>query len=610
MDFTAVFGYNDWRYGGTMTSDLELANDNSNEELINLAYSMAVEPQRIDILSHMLFDRLHEVYNDPAVEKLPNQSLEIEDIDGLTSHFERAFSLSERRGRRFEFATGSMRYIDSDIRPSLLVQKNGTIFHVNKAASETLGVCKGNRLDAARFEFGDYDRFVRDLKTIKRHNTDKVISVYNLTTIDEGEQIKLALSKAIDFNGDPIGRLSTFHIKWLDESGRQFQDSFDLTPIDIVITKAIVSGTSLNQLAKARGRSLGTIRNQTKALLAKLGLHSQVELACLYSGFTQYTLEDPSQVDVPPSSVREPWREKAILKLPGERQMQYEIVGPASGRPVLFFHAMLGGLTCTQTMREELDARNIRLIMVWRPSFGATSPDGGPRGAPQRFALDIERLLDHLTIETCQILAVISGALYAYACAQKMPGRISGIINCGSVIPIKTRSQLKQMTPAFRGGTYAARYTPKLLPMLMRAMVLKIDAGYDEEFWQKYFDHSPFDQDLYNDQILKTQLRDSYFENSPYGYLIYMNDLQILAGQWGNLTDGVSCPVTLIHGDTDPSCGLTSVEDFVKDKPNFILTPVPNAGQMLFYQKPDIMFSTLDEQYYQKSDEQSWIGIN
>ena len=585
-----------------MTTNAEQANDNSNEELINLAYSMAVEPQRIDTLAYMVFDRLHEIYVNSDAENSPSPSLGGEDINDVTNHFERAFSLTERYGRRFEFATGSMRYIDSDIRPSALVHKNGMIFHANNAAAKTLGFVSGEKLSAERFELGDYDRFTRDIKTIKRHNTDKVISVYNLLEIDGKEHIKLALSKAVDFNGEPIGRLSTFHIKWLDESGRQFQDGFGLTPIDLIITKAIVSGTSLNQLAKDRGRSLGTIRNQTKALLAKLGLHSQVELACLYSGFTQFTLEDPSQIKSP-DAAPEPWRDEFIIKLPRDRQMQYEMIGPLAGRPVLFFHGMLGGHTLTRAMRDELAARNIRLIMVWRPYFGATSPDGGPQGATSRFAQDIERLLDHLEIQSCQILAHISGALYAYACAQKMPDRILGIINSGGVIPITSRSQYKHMSFTFRGGNYVARYTPKLMPMLMRAMVLKIDAGYDAEFWHRYFKGSQPDQDLYKDLAVKAQLRKSYVENSPYGYLMYINDLRILATKWGGLPDNVNCPVTLIRGESDPSCNLASVKDFVKDRPSFKLIPVQNAGQMILYQKPEVVFSALDEQYFELNGE-------
>ena len=70
----------------------------------------------------------------------------------------------------------------------------------------------------------------------------------------------------------------------------------------------------------------------------------------------------------------------------------------------MFSHALIGGLLLTRSMRDELDARNIRLIMVWRPYFAGSDPDGVHKKAPERFARDIEYLLDHLNIETCQIL--------------------------------------------------------------------------------------------------------------------------------------------------------------------------------------------------------------
>ena len=51
----------------------------------------------------------------------------------------------------------------------------------------------------------------------------------------------------------------------------QFRSGFNLTSVELEITRAIVSGGSLKELAATRGRSLETLRKQTKVLLAKLG---------------------------------------------------------------------------------------------------------------------------------------------------------------------------------------------------------------------------------------------------------------------------------------------------------------------------------------------------
>jgi len=581
--------------------NLEAQNDSddiSNEALIDLAYSMAVEPQRFHVLSKILDDRLHALHRAP---RLANEQDEPhpDNLEDISSHFERAFDLLDRQGRRFNYATGSIRYVDSDARPSALVRADGRVFHANQAAVDILEFTKGDTVNPTRFDDGHHKRLMRDVQNIANHETDKMIAVYNLHVKGEAKPIKMALSKALDYNGDPIARLCTFHIKWLSEMSRQFKDGFNLTDAEVVITKAIVSGVSLKILAEQRERSIATVRTQANALLTKLGLHSQIELACLYSGFTRFNITDLSLTKKPEAN-SEPWRSKFILDLPSRanepsgRKLQYEMIGPPKGRPVLYFHSLVGGTVLNKAMRDELQARNIRMIMPWRPHFAGSSPDGKSRGAPERFAQDIEFLLDHLSIETCQITGGISGPIYAYACASHMPERISSIVACGGAIPLLTRKQFKLMDPSSRVSLYIARHTPTLMPMLLRAMLSKIDAGYDEEFIQEHYQSSPVDQDILQNPELKSLIRNMFTIVTAQGYTGFVRDIQTQASKWGHLLEGVTCPVTLLHGENDPVFSIETVRDFVKAKENFTISALAEGGQLIALQHPHVMFEALD----------------
>jgi len=569
---------------------------NSNEELINLAYSMAVEPQRFGAFTDILNERALALSKTAGSNEDSNQQKAHENLSNIVAHFQHAFDLLERQGRRFNYATGSIRFVDTDNKPSALLHEDGTVFHANKAAISGLGLALGKKISAAQFTGEQHKRLLRDLKTIGKYETDKIISVYNLSLKDGGEQIKIALSKAVDYKNKPIGRLCTFHIKWMPERGKQFQEGFDLTPVDLAITKAIISGTSLKALAHERGRSLATIRTQTKALLSKLGLHSQVELACLYSGFTHFNLNAPAKEAIAKPKA-EPWRAVKFLELPGERKLQYELVGPPNGRPVLYFHGLIDAMMVTTAIRKELAARNIRLIMVWRPFFAGTSPDEGVRGAPQRFAADIERLLNKLEIKSCQILGISQGGIYGYGCAQYMPARITGLVNCSTGIPITSRKQFKLMHPSPRIHILLARYSPMLLPMMVRAMLSKIDAGYDEEFLLEHYENSPSDLQTLKDQELGKLMRAAYPIYTAQGYMPFVRNAQIEASKWGALLGGVMCPVTLVHGDQHHTYPLSTVREFTKDKPNFTLLPIRYGGQLLYYQHTSAIYEALDAQY-------------
>ncbi len=574
-----------------LTDDDDTSNDTSNEALIDLAYSMAVEPQRLRALTQALFDRLEIIHDDQGLDV----NVDGKKLDDVADHFARASALLERQGRRFHYATGSKQFIDMDTRPSLLLHENGDIFYANQAARDELRMTKGSQLAAEQFELGQYEDLINDLAALSTYEVDKLIAVYDLRGSD-GASKKMALSKSLDYYGKAKGRLYTFHLKWLPEQGRQFQDGFGLTDVDLAITEALVKGVGLKDLAKQRGRSLGTIRNQSKALIAKLGLHSQAELICLFSGFATLGQSDPAFIDKP-DLLSEPWRSVKFIELSGGRKMQYDMAGPLDGRPVLFFHALIGGCILTKAMRAELAARNIRLIMVWRPHFAGTSANGSWRGAPERFAADIGILLDYLNVENCQILAQITGAIYAYACAQKLGSKITGIVNCAGCIPILSRADFKKMEQTFRVIAYLGRYTPKLLPMLMRGMLAKIDAGFDEEVTDEIFSHSPHDLAVLHDPEIKTLMRAAYANYTANSPLTFAIDVPLLASKWNHLLTGVNCLVTLVHGDKDPAFAISMIEGFCQMRDSFTLVTLENAGQLGFYQHPEIVFAALEAQY-------------
>jgi DNA-binding CsgD family transcriptional regulator len=59
---------------------------------------------------------------------------------------------------------------------------------------------------------------------------------------------------------------------------------FDLTPAEARIARAIGAGQSVGDIAVLSGVSVGTVRGQLKAVLAKTGVGRQAELALLLSG--------------------------------------------------------------------------------------------------------------------------------------------------------------------------------------------------------------------------------------------------------------------------------------------------------------------------------------
>lgn len=575
---------------GQIVTEYDKSNEHSDKALIDLAYTLAVEPQRYQHLSNLLDARINYIRNSK------NKDEEQEKLNALAPHFERAFDLIDRQGRRFNYATGSKRFVASDIRPSLLIYPNGTIFFANTAAQSSLSLSKETSLNAEIFEHGHFDRLCRDLKSLSDHDVDKIIGVYSIFEPGSDQVLKMALSRAIDFDGNPIGRLCTFHVKWVAEMESEFKAAFRLTPVEIEITKAVISGMSLNELAEQRGRSLATLRTQTKILLGKLDLKSKTELACIYSGFAQYNRQSVDETSAM-HPLQATTRHHRHLTLPDGRNLHYEIAGVKTGRPVLFFCGLIGGHILSAATLEGLKQRKIKLIMVWRPGFAQSTHDKGGRSAPKRFAYDVKFLLQNLGIASVQILANISGSIYAFACAKYLENMVSGIVTTAGAVPIVSSEHFTHMTQASRVALIVARYSPKLLPMLLRAFLSKIDAGYDEEFMQQHYEQSPPDLSVVDDPEYKFLIRHEFPLITSSGYSCFTSDIRQQARKWTYLIKDVHCPVTMLQGEDDPSYPYKIVKKFARVFANIIVVPVADAAQLVFYQHPNTVFDALDTQY-------------
>ncbi|QTD56097.1 alpha/beta fold hydrolase [Parasphingorhabdus cellanae] len=566
------------------------------EDIVKLAYSLAIGPYRYREMFDLLGTRLDQAL-DKAKDSADGSDGSDFDEDTIRSvfeplvpHFENAQSLMDMQGRPSDSAKYSMKMIDADSRPSALIDADGRIVYANSAAEEMFRLHTGKCPDEGLFERGHFKTLLSNLQSLERFELNKVISIFGMESADGEEMVKVALTKVHDSDGKAIGHISAIHISWFPDIGMQFQTLLNLTPVELEITKAVVTGLSLNDLAIKRGRSIGTVRHQAKSLLAKLNLRSQTELACLYSGFSKFNVKGQggAKGELPETDDRVGCH---VLLRSDNRVLDYELVGATSGQPVLFFPALLGGMTVTDDMHRALSRYGLRLIMVWRPGLANSGMDG-PAGSDSfaRYAEDIRALLDALGIKSCPVIGHITGAMFAYAIAKYLANRITGVVNINGIVPMEPGPHLAKVDRAERLRLYLMRHFPKIGRFVVHGALAKVDSGYDHEYLHAFLGDNDHDQRTIEREDIRTQFRQAFQKTTRQGYDGFTNELALASGEWQYLIDDRLCPVHNLVGQHNLHYTPEVMQDFAAGRDNFDVEVVQDTAHLLLYQSPDVVF--------------------
>ena len=567
---------------------------NKTEELVKLAYSMAIGPHRFCEMDFALKDHLSTVMSDHNIdaERLHKyKNIFNESLGQIEPHFDQALNLMKSQGRRINEANTAFKLLEANASPCILLEMDGRVHYANPAATAMIDIAEKKILSPSAMEFGQSKILNEHLQKLTDYAPNKIIGIFGCISSEDNQIIKFALTKDYAASGQMLGRLSAIHVGWSSFQAEQFAAAFNLTPVELDIYRAIVTGMALTDLAKNRSRSIGTVRQQTKTLLRKLSLKSQIELVSLYSGFSKF-----GQTAHNTALQKQDFYKLNFLLRPEGRVVDYYLCGPKSGQPVLFFPAILGGVTVTKDMKKALYENNIKLIMVWRPNLSKSQPPCPPSLETfEYYSDDIKALLDKLGIKSCPVVGHITSAMYAYAVAAFLPERIDAIATVNGILPILNTKFVKHLEKNEVFLQFLVRSFPKIGKLITHAKMAKIEAGYDEETMHDYFMDSPLDQETCKRQDIKDGFRHSFANTITQGYDAIFYELTVRNKNWGPFMDSVKCPVNFIIGRGNFSYGVPLYEDYIKTHPQYGLEIIENASHLALYQQPEIIFASMSK---------------
>lgn len=121
----------------------------------------------------------------------------------------------------------------------------------------------------------------------------------------------------------------------------------------------------------------------------------------------------------------------------------------------------------------------------------------------------------------------------------------------------------------------------------------KVDTGFDREMWLDFYRDSQSDMRCIETTEVKELMRRAHAVGMQQGYLCILQEVLAMGQNWNDRLRSVRCPVMIYQGAQDPTFTPDFVRDAVDHLPNFSLTTVDDTGQLLLYQRPDLVFEAL-----------------
>jgi pimeloyl-ACP methyl ester carboxylesterase/DNA-binding CsgD family transcriptional regulator len=555
-------------------------------ELIESIYRIALEPQTYDSFmgqwDDFILDQISKLNSLQAAASAVDAAMdEIE----IANHFAIAMQLLEQAGRpdldNKNTASGSTV-------PQLMFNGDGLLVWHNSAARTVFGITHGTKLN----NFAMSDEHLEEAKAMLAGQTTAQTVIVRMSPVIGDKPVPMAFQVSSPLGQERLIKATQVRQSWPESTGKLLESGFGLSASEIDICALLIEGQNPADIAQTRSSALATVRTQIKNILAKTNCSGQVELVGLLHS-TMRLAEEDSVVTVPPSKIPD---RVLNIQLKG-RLMPVETFGDPNGTPVIFFHGMLDGNSMTDRLRQLLTDHKFHLICPVRPSFGNATPDeSGPiKTAPARLARDIETLIDTTGVRRPILLGHMAGAIYAYAAAAHLGRKTRGLLAVSGGVPIISASQFASMSVRQRIVALTARYTPRVLPFVIRAGINQLDNAGERQFLHSLYQYSPRDLRALADLEIRDIVLSGYQFTIAQGHRAFEIDSYHVVRDWSEVIPESDIPIELLHGVFDPVVSIASVRDFQTLHSNRVrLTALEDTGHLVLYNQPDQLIAALE----------------
>lgn len=353
---------------------------------------------------------------------------------------------------------------------------------------------------------------------------------------------------------------------------------YGLTETEASLTRHLIDGVSMTDMAKHRTVSENTVRTQLKSIFRKTDTSRQAELVSLVlSGLAPIGNRLPERGGRTKSPRLVEQSETRYFTTPDGRSLSYCEYGNPDGRAIFFFHSVRGSRLEVPGSAEALERLNLRLIVPDRPGYGRSDPL--ENRTTDQLAGDLAALADHLGQRRFMLLGYSLGGFLALHCAARLGERVERLGLVSALAPSQVDQQGRTLKGLFRLAVTLADKAPPLAERILSQMARTILKN-PQKHLKSHTDRKLLENPQTRDRYLRAMA-----ESCSRGSGGFVEDLKAVARTPNLLPEQLELPVYLWHGNLDGEIDVRQAICLDKWLTNSELTLLPDGGHFFIYER-------------------------
>ncbi len=555
------------------------------DDIISRVYDVALDPSR--------YETLLDTW-ETTMAPMRSGRIEAPAIDdvAILKHFSRAAEFLERGDTAAGPSEIEQLLAQFDTMATMIIDHKLSVLALNDAAARVLRC--GEDAPLSRIALDDLDRTALTRQCARMLSSDGPLSaVFRARAADEGHFIIFHMKRVTLQSGTPVLIAVTSDLSWPVGFGDILASAFELSKAEVDIVRLLVECCSLKEIAETRGRSVETVRGQLKTILGKTETHTQVELVRLAMSMMDIATLT-TETNPGPRVISKGF--EALAPIPFQtiatedgRSLDYLVLGDPDGTPILFLHMDFGFARWPASAEAAARAEGLKILVPVRAGFGNSSsvPKGSDFGAI--VTQDLIAVLEAENMPPCPVIALGADHLIATELDLLRPGQVTALIAAGGVFPFVRPQQYERMHKWHRFIQAGARYTPQVLPFLVKAGFHLAKRGGKRAFVHSVFGESPADIATFEDpEVFEAMITGSEIclseahnaHNAFARQALYEHSdraVEVVRESRGRF------PFVSFNGAQDPGVHPDTLAEFAEDYDWIDFKLYEDAGQLIFF---------------------------